>query len=68
MACLTKQKEVLEYLLTEDLVENYNPMTVVAGKTNYGGLNVIHVCAKQNAVECFKILLKFLNERLPISI
>ena len=56
MACLTKQSEVLEYLLNDDLVEGYDPVAVIAGKTNYGALNVFHICAKQNAVQCFKIL------------
>ena len=68
MACLTQQTEVLQYLLTEDLVEGYDPIAVVAGKTNYGALNVFHICAKQNAVRCFKILMEYMNGRLPLSI
>ena len=68
MACLTKQSEVLEYLLDDDLLEGYDPVAVIAGKTNYGALNVFHICAKQNAVQCFKILKQFLHERLPNSI
>ena len=61
MACLCNQARGLKYMLHDLVTEGYDAVHMSSKLVNYGGLTCLHICARQNAVDCFKILIDFLQ-------
>ena len=64
LACFSNQPHIVEYLLLETNAydKEYDPIDFCTSKLNYGCLNVFHICARQGTVECFKLILNFLQQ------
>ena len=63
IACLCNHVDVVNYLLTETEAhdEEYDALSMVTAKVNYGGMNVFHICARQGAIESFQSLMEYLE-------